>query len=55
MSPDEQIKPNADLKSNATEQETMALLKLLNLGTMEHQDKKFQSANDFFAEMDNEA
>lgn len=54
MSPAEQIKPIPDLKSNAAEQETLALLKLLNLGTMDHQDKKFQSADDFFAEMDAE-
>jgi prevent-host-death family protein len=43
-----------DIHTYENQQETMALLKLLSLGKMEHQDKKFQSADDFFAEMDAE-
>jgi hypothetical protein len=35
-------------------QETMALLKLLNLGRKEVSEGKFQSADDFFQEMDAE-
>jgi len=36
-------------------QETMALLKLLNLGRKDLHEGKFQSADDFFNEMDTEA
>lgn len=41
-----------DIGTYERQQETMALLKLLNLGRKELQDGKFQSAEDFFAEMD---
>jgi len=34
------------------QQETMALLKLLNLGRKDFQDGKYQSADDFFGDMD---
>lgn len=35
-------------------QETMALLQLLSLGQMDLSEGRFQSASDFFAEMDAE-
>jgi prevent-host-death family protein len=43
-----------DIGAYERQQETMALLKLLSLGKKEINDGKFQSANDFFAEMDAE-
>ena len=43
-----------DIGAYERQQETMALLKLLSLGKKEINDGKFQSAKDFFAEMDAE-
>jgi hypothetical protein len=44
-----------DIGAYERQQETMALLKLLNLGRKELQEGKFQSAEDFFSEMDAQA
>jgi prevent-host-death family protein len=44
-----------DIGAYESQQETMALLKLLNLGRRDLQEGKFQSADDFFSEMDSEA
>lgn len=41
-----------DIGAYERQQETMALLKLLHLGKKDLQDGKFQSAEDFFREMD---
>ncbi len=41
-----------DIGAYERQQETMALLKLLHLGKKDLQDGKFQSAEDFFKEMD---
>ena len=41
-----------DIGAYERQQETMALLKLLNLGRKEFHAGKFQSADDFFNEMD---
>ncbi|MGB4362061.1 MAG: type II toxin-antitoxin system Phd/YefM family antitoxin [Rhodoferax sp.] len=41
-----------DIGAYERQQETMALLKLLHLGKKDLQDGKFQSAKDFFSEMD---
>jgi hypothetical protein len=41
-----------DIGAYESQQETMALLKLLHLGKKDLQDGKFQSAEDFFSEMD---
>ena len=41
-----------DIGAYERQQETMALLKLLHLGKKDLQDGKFQSAADFFKEMD---
>ena len=43
-----------DIGAYESQQETMALLKLLSLGKKEFNEGKFQSADDFFAEMDAE-
>ena len=43
-----------DIGAYESQQETIALLKLLSLGKKELIAGKFQSANDFFAEMDAE-
>lgn len=43
-----------DIGAYESQQETMALLKLLSLGKKEFHEGKFQSADDFFAEMDAE-
>lgn len=43
-----------DIGTYESQQETMALLKLLSLGKKEFNEGKFQSADDFFAEMDAE-
>lgn len=43
-----------DIGTYESQQETMALLKLLSLGKKELLEGKFQSAEDFFAEMDAE-
>ena len=43
-----------DIGTYERQQETMALLKLLSLGKKEIDEGKFQSASDFFAEMDSE-
>ena len=43
-----------DIGAYENQQETMALLKLLSLGKKELHEGKFQSADDFFAEMDAE-
>lgn len=44
-----------DIGSYERQQETMALLKLLSLGKKDLQEGRFQSADDFFNEMDAEA
>ncbi|MBK7049623.1 MAG: type II toxin-antitoxin system Phd/YefM family antitoxin [Rhodoferax sp.] len=44
-----------DIGEYERQQETMALLKLLNLGRKDLKEGKFQSADDFFSEMDAEA
>ncbi|MDD2881486.1 MAG: type II toxin-antitoxin system Phd/YefM family antitoxin [Rhodoferax sp.] len=44
-----------DIGSYERLQETMALLKLLSLGRKDLQEGRFQSADDFFNEMDAEA
>ena len=44
-----------DIGEYERQQETMALLKLLSLGKKELAEGKFQSADDFFAEMDMES
>ena len=44
-----------DIGAYESQQETMALLKLLSLGKRDFQDGKFQAADDFFDEMDAEA
>jgi len=41
-----------DIGTYERQQETMALLKLLNLGRKDFQDGKYQSADDFFGDMD---
>ena len=43
-----------DIGAYENQQETMALLKLLSLGKKELHEGKFQSTDDFFAEMDAE-
>jgi prevent-host-death family protein len=43
-----------DVGAYEDQQETMALLKLLNVGTKELQEGKFQTADDFFEAMDAE-
>jgi prevent-host-death family protein len=43
-----------DIATYERQQETMALLKLLHLGRKDFQRGKFQSADDFFDEMDAE-
>lgn len=43
-----------DVGAYEDQQETMALLKLLSLGTKELQEGKFQTADDFFEAMDAE-
>ncbi len=43
-----------DIHAYEAQQETMALLKRLSLGQMDCHQGKFQSADDFFAEMDAE-
>jgi prevent-host-death family protein len=43
-----------DIGAYESQQEAMALLKLLSLGKKEFNEGKFQSADDFFAEMDAE-
>ena len=43
-----------DIGAYESQQETMAQLKLLSLGKKEFHEGKFQSADDFFAEMDAE-
>lgn len=44
-----------DIGAYEQQQETMALLKLLCLGRKDFQEGNFQSADDFFNEMDAEA
>ena len=44
-----------DIGAYEMQQETMALLKLLNLGTREFQAGKFQAVDEFFDAMDAEA
>jgi prevent-host-death family protein len=44
-----------DIGAYEQQQETMALLKLLSLGRKDIQEGNFQSADDFFNEMDAEA
>jgi prevent-host-death family protein len=44
-----------DIGAYERQQETMALLKLLSLGRKDFNDGNFQSADDFFNEMDAEA
>ncbi len=44
-----------DIGAYEKQQETMALLKLLSLGKKDVQEGKFQSAEDFFKEMDAES
>jgi prevent-host-death family protein len=44
-----------DIGAYERQQETMALLKLLSLGKKDLSEGKFQSADDFFNEMDAEA
>ena len=44
-----------DIGAYESQQETMALLKLLSLGRRDLKEGKFQSADDFFNEMDSEA
>ncbi len=44
-----------DIVAYEQQQETMALLKLLSLGRKDIQEGNFQSADDFFNEMDAEA
>ncbi|OIN91684.1 MAG: antitoxin, Phd family protein [Comamonadaceae bacterium CG1_02_60_18] len=44
-----------DIGAYERQQETMALLKLLSLGRKELQEGHFQSADDFFKEMDAQA
>ena len=44
-----------DIGAYEKQQETMALLKLLSLGKKDVQEGKFQSAEDFFKEMDTES
>ena len=44
-----------DIGEYERQQETMALLKLLSLGKKEFAEGKFQSADDFFSEMDSES
>jgi prevent-host-death family protein len=44
-----------DIGTYESQQETIALLKLLHLGRKDFQQGKFQSADDFFSEMDGEA
>ena len=44
-----------DIGEYERQQETMALLKLLNLGRKDLKEGKFPSADDFFSEMDAEA
>ena len=41
-----------DIGAYESQQETMALLKLLSLGKKELLEGKFQTSDDFFAEMD---
>ena len=43
-----------DIGTYEKQQETMALLKLLNLGVKDFRSGKFQSADDFFKEVDAE-
>ena len=43
-----------DIGAYERQQETMALLKLLSLGKKDLMEERFQSADDFFAEMDAE-
>jgi prevent-host-death family protein len=43
-----------DIRTYEEQLETMAFLKLVHLGKKEIADGKFQSAHDFFAEMDKE-
>jgi prevent-host-death family protein len=43
-----------DIATYERQQETMALLKLLHLGRKDFQEGKFQSADDFFDEMNAE-
>jgi prevent-host-death family protein len=43
-----------DIGEYDRQQETMALLKLLNLGRKDLREGKFQSADDFFKDMDAE-
>ncbi|HEY8904534.1 MAG TPA: type II toxin-antitoxin system Phd/YefM family antitoxin [Rhodoferax sp.] len=43
-----------DIGEYDRQQETMALLKLLHLGRKDFQEGKFQSADDFFSDMDAE-
>ena len=44
-----------DIGAYERQQETLALLKLLNLGRKDFQEGKFQSVDDFFIDMDAEA
>lgn len=50
----ELLEANGCLPSGESQQEIMALLKLLSLGKKELLEGKFQLAGDFFAEMDAE-